>query len=102
MMCRRLDANFDVDQFEHVAFFNRKLSQIEMHLVAKQDLDVHLKALDLTVKFEEGERLAIDISREIDHESVNEMLSQAGFRLKQLFTSDDNYFALAVSRVEDS
>ncbi len=58
--------------------------------------------MDLTVKFEEGERVATEISREIDHESVNEMLSRAGFRLKHWFTSDDNYFAVALSRVGDS
>ncbi len=54
------------------------------------------------MKFEEGERVATEISREIDHESVNEMLSRAGFRLKHWFTSDDNYFAVALSRVGDS
>ncbi len=42
-MDAKLDADFDVDQIEHVAVFGRKLLQIEMHLVAKQDLDVHLK-----------------------------------------------------------
>jgi len=47
-----LDANFDIDNFSHNAFFNEELSRIEMHLVSNKDQNV--KISDKTFFFAEN------------------------------------------------
>ena len=39
---RELDADFDVDAFDHVAFFDREREWIEMRLRAQRRMDVHV------------------------------------------------------------
>ena len=46
---RELDADFDVDAFEHVAFFDREREWIEMRLRAERRMDVHVGRLGLDV-----------------------------------------------------
>ena len=48
---RHLDADFDVERFAHVAFFNRERSQIEMHLRATVAHQVTIRALRLRIPF---------------------------------------------------
>ena len=45
---RELDADFDVDAFEHVAFFDREREWIELRLRAQRHMHVHVGALGLT------------------------------------------------------
>ena len=48
---RELDADFDLEAFEHVAFFDREREWIEMRLRAQQRMDVRVAALGLDVEF---------------------------------------------------
>src|SRR5436189_4296858 len=59
---RDLDANFDVDAFDHVAFFDREREWIEMRLRAASRQSVHIGALDLDIEFEPREELRTGIS----------------------------------------
>ena len=43
VMNRELGADFDPDAFEHVAFFNRRKLQVEMHLRARRPQKVSLE-----------------------------------------------------------
>ena len=42
VMNRELDADFDLDSFEHVAFYDREQEWIEMRLRAVRPMDVHV------------------------------------------------------------
>lgn len=78
---RELGADFDVDAFRHVAFFDVGRSRIEMHLEATRAQRVHLPKLDLTVDFAEGERIHTEISGKHTREGAERMLHDAGFSL---------------------
>ena len=48
---RELGAQFNLDLFEHHAFFNGSASRIEMHLRSKSDQMVYIRDLDMHVSF---------------------------------------------------
>lgn len=94
---RELHADFDLERFSHVAFFDRDASQIEMHLEAKRQHGVWIRDLELAVPFEAEERVRTEISRKFTKESAAAMLEAAGLALLDWFVSPDGYFALALS-----
>lgn len=99
---RELAADFDLERFDHVAFFNGEEEQIEMHLGARDSHRVYLRGLDLKVDFARGETIRTEISRKFRPETAQAMLAQGGFALQAWFPSPDGYFALALAGVSPS
>jgi L-histidine N-alpha-methyltransferase len=97
---REANGDFDPEGFEHLAFFDPEASQIEMHLVARQAQRVRLRALDLELELERGERIRTEISRKFTRASAGRMLVESGFDLQHWFPSRNGYFALALASVE--
>jgi L-histidine N-alpha-methyltransferase len=95
---RHLQADFEPDRFEHVAFFNRAESQIEMHLRARTAHTVNITSLGLSVRFDPGETIHTEISRKFTHPEVCRTLLAAGFDLVRWYAPGDNAFALALAR----
>ena len=62
---RELDADFDVDAFEHVAFFDREREWIEMRLRAERRMDVHVGRLGLDVELRAARGAAHGDQREV-------------------------------------
>ncbi len=97
---RELDANFDVDAFEHVAFFDRKREWIEMRLRAISEQHVRIEALDLDVQFAPREELRTEISAKFTPERLRGDLAAAGLALVELYIDADELFAVSLSRAE--
>jgi L-histidine N-alpha-methyltransferase len=96
---RELGANFDVDAFEHVAFFDREREWIEMRLRAIEPQHVRVEALDLEVDFAAREEIRTEISAKFTSEGLRADLAAAGLELVELFTDPDELFALSLARV---
>jgi L-histidine N-alpha-methyltransferase len=94
---RSLDADFAVDRFEHVAFFDRDEEWIEMRLRSLADQNVTIGGLDLTVGFYAGEEMRTEISAKFRREQVEVELASAGLRLDRWMTDDAGDFALSLS-----
>jgi L-histidine N-alpha-methyltransferase len=99
---RELDGDFDPQDFEHVAIFDRDNEWIEMRLRAKRALSANLKALDLAVHFEQGEEMRTEISAKFTPERVEGDLAAAGLELTSWLTDENHQFALTLSRVASS
>ncbi|HEX2085922.1 MAG TPA: L-histidine N(alpha)-methyltransferase [Solirubrobacteraceae bacterium] len=95
---RELDADFDLDAFEHVAFFDADHEWIEMRLRARSRQTVRVGALDLTVHFARGEELRTEISAKFTAERLAADLRAAGLELSGWFTDPDDLFAVTLSR----
>jgi len=98
---RELDADFDVDAFDHVAFFDREREWIEMRLRAASRQHVHIGALGLDIEFEPREELRTEISAKFTHERLQGDLAAAGLELERVFTDDNGLFAVSLSRPRD-
>ena len=94
---RELDADFDVDAFEHVAFFDREREWIEMRLRAERRMDVHVGRLGLDVAFAPREELRTEISAKFTLKRLGADLAAAGLELRDVLTDPDELFALSLS-----
>jgi len=94
---RELDADFDVEAFEHVAFFDREREWIEMRLRASRRMDVEVRKLGLKVAFVPREELRTEISAKFTEERLRGDLAAAGLELREVLTDPDGLFALSLS-----
>ena len=94
---RGLRADFDVDEFEHVAFFDEDNSWIEMRLRATTDQSVHVDGCEMEIVFEEGEEVRTEISSKFTPEGVARDLIEAGLRPDAFHTDTAGLFGLATA-----
>jgi L-histidine N-alpha-methyltransferase len=94
---RELDADFDVDAFDHVAFFDREREWIEMRLRAQRRMDVHVRKIGLKVAFSPREELRTEISAKFTVDRLRGDLAAAGLELREVLTDPDDLFALSLS-----
>jgi L-histidine N-alpha-methyltransferase len=99
---RELDADFDPDDFEHVALFDSEHEWIEMRLRARRAHTNTVAGLGLSVHFEQGEEMRTEISAKFTQERVEEDLAAAGLGLTSWLTDADERFALSLSRARRS
>lgn len=95
---RELAADFDPEDFEHVALFDHEHEWIEMRLRAKRAHTTTVRALDLPVRFERGEEMRTEISAKFTRERITADLTSAGLELTDWLTDRDELFALTLSR----
>ncbi len=91
---QRFQGDFDLAQFAHVAIYNERDRQIEMHLQSLSAQTVHLQSLNLTVEFREGETILSEISRKFDLEEMKELLSAKNLDCVQVWTDPNQWFAV--------
>jgi L-histidine Nalpha-methyltransferase len=97
---RELQANFDPDDFEHVALFNHEHEWIEMRLRARREHTTLVRDLDLPVHFDAGEEIRTEISAKFTPERLDADLAAAGLELVRWLTDPDSLFALTLSRLK--
>jgi len=93
---RELDADFDIEQFDHDASWNPELQRIETRLRSRGAQHVTIRALSLEIDFEPGEPIFTEISRKFTRQSVTELYARAGFKLSGWF-EDDGVYALSLA-----
>jgi len=90
-----LDADFEPEAFEHVAFFDEANSWIEMRLRARGAQTVRVNGAQLEVSFSDGEEMRTEISAKFTRDGVERELEAAGMGLDGFYTDDDGLFGLA-------
>jgi L-histidine Nalpha-methyltransferase len=96
---RELGADFDLDEFHHVAFWNRRASRIEMHLESRVDQSVRISDLNTTFHFDFGERIHTENSYKFTSTSIKKMIRLSGFRFEQSWTDSNRWFSVVLARV---
>jgi L-histidine N-alpha-methyltransferase len=94
---RELHADFAVDSFAHVAWYDPVEEWIEMRLRSLVDQDVLVRDLDLDVSFAAGEEMRTEISAKFRPEGVEQELEAAGFELVRWMTDAEDDFALSLA-----
>jgi L-histidine N-alpha-methyltransferase len=97
---RELGADFEPDDFEHVALFDREHEWIEMRLRARREHTTLVRDLDLPVHFDEGEEMRTEISAKFTTQRLEGDLAAAGLQLVRWFTDPEQLFALTLARVD--
>jgi L-histidine Nalpha-methyltransferase len=91
-----LGSNFDPQDWQHIAFFDTKLSRIEMHLQARRDLTVtwpgHSRA------FKRGEDIHTENSYKWTVSGFTELVQSAGFSASKCWTDPKDWFSVHWAR----
>jgi L-histidine N-alpha-methyltransferase len=90
-----LGTDFNPDDFEHVAFFNKAYSRIEMHLRAKRDLEVTSPLLKESVILKKGETIHTENSHKYTVGHIRKMADATGLFLANIYTDEKKWFSLA-------
>ena len=90
-----IQSDFHTDDFDHLAFFNKEKSRIEMHLVSKKDLTVHSPFFDEDLLLTEGESIHTENSHKYGTGHIREITEVTGLQLNRTHTDDREWFSVA-------
>ena len=98
---RELNAGFEPEAFEHVAFWDADNEWIDIRLrsLVKQFIDI--RDLDMQVHFARNEEMRTEISTKFTRERLEASYADAGLELVEWWTDPDGLFALSLARTLD-
>ena len=91
-----IGSNFNVAQFKHLAEINHQEGRVELYLEALEDLTVSWP--QQVRAFKKGERIHTEYSHKYTRDSIQRLLTQAGFAQMQVFTDPKHYFAVIYAK----
>jgi len=94
---RRFGTAFEIDAFEHVAFYDREREWIEMRVRASRPTGTSLGD-GREIQFEVGDEIRTEISRKFTKRSFVDALDGTGLELSAWFTDAESLFASALVR----
>ncbi|NOQ87471.1 MAG: L-histidine N(alpha)-methyltransferase [Gammaproteobacteria bacterium] len=89
---RELAANFNVEQFQHHAFFNEDEHRIEMHLVSMLDQQVVIDGQDF--HFKKDQSILTEYSHKYSVEYFHQLAEKAGFKSVKTWLDKDRLFSV--------
>lgn len=87
-----LGGDFDLNHFDHRAFFNEDESRIEMHLVSDREQVVNIDGS--TISFRKGESIHTESSYKFSLEGFRRIAAVAGFRVERTWTDERRWFSV--------
>jgi dimethylhistidine N-methyltransferase len=93
---RELGADFDLDAFAHLAFYNAAAGRIEMHLESTCEQAVHVGGRRFT--FARGETIHTENSYKYQPDEFRHLAAQAGFEPQRTWTDAQQLFGVLYLR----
>src|SRR5687768_6040490 len=97
---RELGGHFEPDAFHHISFWNEAASRIELHLESARSQSIRVDALDMTVRFGQGERIHTENSYKYTLERLEDLLRHGGFHLEHTWTDPHCWFAVSLGVIK--
>lgn len=89
---RELGADFDPEKFLHWETYNPESGAAQSYLVAREAMEVGIKALELEVHFDPWETIHTELSQKYDDAVVDWLASGAGLQVLEAFEDPRGYF----------
>jgi dimethylhistidine N-methyltransferase len=89
---RELGANFNVDNFAHLAVFNRPMERIEIFIESRLEQTVSICGQQ--IGFARGERIFTEFSHKYHIDGFRQMAHKAGLSMDDVWVDVDSYFAV--------
>ena len=100
---RIMGSNFNLQDWEHYAFFNASQSRIEMHLRARLDVAVRLPsdgAKEHVIQFKAGDLIHTENSYKYTQDGFTEKLRRAGFDRIHTWTDPKKHFLVCFANAK--
>ncbi len=94
---RELNADFHVQAFRHLAFFDQQHGRIEMHLVSECVQVVRIG--DRKFSFSKGETIRTEYSYKYDLDQFAHLAKAAGFSVQEVWTDSRRLFSVQYLKV---
>jgi dimethylhistidine N-methyltransferase len=91
---RELGADFNLDNFEHSAWYNREQGRVEMHLCSTRRHSVSLQGFEFP--FEQGETIHTENSYKYHPGEFEVLAKRAGWRTCNGWLADDAMFSMTL------
>jgi L-histidine Nalpha-methyltransferase len=98
---RELNAGFEPDAFEHVAFWDADNEWIDIRLRSLVEQFIDIRDLDMQVHFARNEEMRTEISTKFRRERLEASYADAGLELVEWWTDPEELFALSLARTLD-
>jgi L-histidine N-alpha-methyltransferase len=98
---RELDADFDPDRFEHVAFWDAENEWMDIRLRSLAEQFIDLRALDMRTHFARNEEMRTEISTKFTRERLEASYADAGLELVEWWTDPDELYAVSLAKTAD-
>jgi len=89
---RELNGNFQLEWFEHYAFYNSREGRVEMHLMSLRDQTVELD--NTTISLARGESIWTESSYKFELDEFEQMAAAAGFKVEHVWTDERQWFSV--------
>jgi len=89
-----INTDFQTEHFDHLAYFNKNKSRIEMYLVANRDLNVHSPFFNEDLNLKEGESIHTENSHKYSPRHIQEIAETTGLQLNHTHTDEQGWFAV--------
>ncbi|MEW1954335.1 L-histidine N(alpha)-methyltransferase [Terrabacter sp. NPDC080008] len=97
---RELGADFDVEAFSYVPFWDPRQERMDLRLRADMPHRVTIPGADLVIDLTHGEEIRVEISTKFRPERLRDELAAAGFGVERTWTDAEGDFALTLARRE--
>lgn len=94
---RVLDADFDLDAYRYVPFWDPLMHRMDLRLRAELPQHVSIPGADLELELAAGEEIRVEISTKFRLSDIHDELGAAGLTVHRIFTDDDGDFALTLA-----
>jgi dimethylhistidine N-methyltransferase len=91
-MNRELEADFDLDSFEHYTFYDEATGEVRSYLRSLRDQVVHFNSLDSAYPFASEELIHTEISRKYSLQELESFAAKLDFKVVRHFLDSRNYF----------
>ncbi len=91
-----LDADFDLNNFEHYSKYNERSQRIEMYLKSLTNQRVVISQSNVTIHLRKDELIHTEYSHKFNLSQINSLFEDVGFEIKQTWCDDKKYFSLTL------
>ena len=90
---KELDADFDIETFEHQPEYTEEEGIARSFLISTIDQVITIKSLGKNVSFKAGEKIHMEISRKYNDQILKRILEDSSLKINDRLTDSQNLFA---------
>ena len=95
---KELDADFDLNSFEHHSFYNEKEKRIEIYLRSIKKQTANIPKSDLKLTFEKDELIHTENSHKYTPSDIEYMMEKTGLKIKQIWYDKNKHYSMVLAK----